>query len=84
MVARLTGSNEKTVKNWFCARNGPNGESLVELMRHSRTIHTLILSMAGHNDLLEAMQVAVVREQLRTVLSTLGELLGDGDGRPPR
>lgn len=79
IVARLTGANEKTVKNWFCARNGPNGESLVELMRHSRVILQLILSMAGHEDLLEAMKIAMARDQLRTALSALDELLGEPD-----
>lgn len=81
VVARLTGANEKTVKNWFYARNGPNGESLVELMRHSTVILNLILSMAGHDELLEALKIAVARDQLRTALSTLDELLGDSDAR---
>lgn len=77
VVARLTGANEKTVKNWFYARNGPSGESLVELMRHSRVILHLILSMAGHDELLETLKIASAPDQLHSALSTLGDLLGE-------
>lgn len=27
-VARMTGTNERTVKNWFDEKNGPTGENL--------------------------------------------------------
>lgn len=75
-VARLTDTNEKTVKNWFSGRNGPNGESLVELMRHSPIVLQLVLRRAGHPDLVKALQVATAHEQLRSAIATLSDLFG--------
>ena len=78
-VARLTETNEKTVKNWFCGRNGPSGESLVGLMRHSPIVLQLILRRAGHPDLVKALQVAAAHEQLRLAIATLSDLFGPND-----
>lgn len=78
-VARLTNTNEKTVKNWFYGRNGPNGESLVDLMRHSPIVLQLVLRRAGHADLVKALQVAAAREQLRSAIATLNDLFGPDD-----
>ena len=30
-VVALTGANERAVKNWFDAKNGPNGDFLIAL-----------------------------------------------------
>ena len=38
-LARLTGTNERTVHNWLLARNGPSGTALVVLMRHSDAVN---------------------------------------------
>jgi len=35
VTMRWTGAGERTVKNWFAGRNGPNGQHLVELLRRS-------------------------------------------------
>ena len=78
-LARLTGSNERTVKNWFLALNGPNGESLVTLMRHSPDVLQVVLRLAGQEELLLAARVTAARTQLRQALSTLDELLGPGE-----
>ncbi len=34
-VMGFTGAGERTVRNWFEGKNGPNGNNLVELVRHS-------------------------------------------------
>ena len=34
-VVALTGANERAVKNWFDAKNGPSGEFLIALCAHS-------------------------------------------------
>ena len=34
-AARLTRANERTVRNWFEAKNGPSGENLIPLLRYS-------------------------------------------------
>jgi hypothetical protein len=45
-LARLTTSNERTVRNWLDAKNGPNGESLIKLMQHSDAVFEAVLQLA--------------------------------------
>jgi transcriptional regulator with XRE-family HTH domain len=46
-VATWTGASEKTVKNWFAGRYGPNGAHLVELARHSDDVLGVFLALAS-------------------------------------
>lgn len=82
IVARLTGSNERTVKNWFIGRNGPSAECLVELMRHSTILLQLVLRLSGREDLVKAVQMAAARDQLRSAISTLNDLFGSDPNEP--
>ena len=74
-VARMTGTNERTVRNWFEERNGPTGENLVVLMQNSDQVLQTVLLLAGRNDLLVAAKIATTRTQLRETLSALDQLL---------
>src|SRR5688572_667743 len=49
-VVLVTGATERTVKNWFQAKNGPNGESLISLCRHSDCVLETVLLLAGRQD----------------------------------
>lgn len=44
-VVGLIGGNEHAVKNWFDAKNAPNGESVVALCRHSNEVLTTVLRL---------------------------------------
>ena len=46
-VMAYTGAGERAVKNWFGGKNGPNGENLVELVRHSDEVLEALLLMAA-------------------------------------
>ena len=46
-VVVLTGANERTVRNWFEAKNGPGGDYLIALCRHSDEVLVTILTLAG-------------------------------------
>lgn len=50
-IARLTGSNPRTVQNWLYARNGPSGAGLVVLMRHSDAVTSAVLRLADRAEL---------------------------------
>ena len=78
VVARLTRSNERTVKNWFGGRNGPSGEGLVALMRHSDEVLGAVLRLARREDALVALDVARVSATLRDAADAVDRLL-DGD-----
>ncbi len=77
-LARITGCNERTVKNWFQARNGHSGECLVTLMRHSDQVLRLVLHYADRDDLLRVIDVSEAKARLAEAVTTLDGLL---DGR---
>lgn len=44
-IARLTAANERAVRNWLDGKNGPSGESLVTLMKHSDAVFGVVLGL---------------------------------------
>jgi hypothetical protein len=60
--------SETGVWNWFAANNGPNGETLVVLKRHSEEVLETVLQLAGRQDLVTARKFAGAREKLRQML----------------
>lgn len=70
-IAKLTGANERAVKNWYDGKNGPSGEFLVILCRHSEQVFEAVLTLSGRNDVLEAKQTLDVKKQLMVMLKAL-------------
>ena len=60
-LARLTGTNERTVHNWLLARNGPSGTALVMLMRHSDAVTEAVLALAGRDEHSAAVRLVKVK-----------------------
>lgn len=75
-VAQLTSSNERAVRNWFEAKNGPSAENLVVLMRHSDLVLRTVLGLADRQDLVVAVGLASLRRQLVDAVAAI-------DGLPP-
>ena len=73
-VVRLNRANERAVKNWFDAKNGPSGENLVSLMRHSDEVLETVLSLAGRQDLIVARKLTGAREKLKEMLAMIDDL----------
>jgi hypothetical protein len=67
-VARLTGANERTVKNWFRGLYGPSGHYLVSLARHSDEVFHLFVMLAGRSDVLESDEIAKLEKRLIAML----------------
>lgn len=74
-VATLARANERAVKNWFDAKNAPNGVYLVRLLEHSDEVLESVLRLSGRRDLLIAKKVRDARQELRELLSELDRLL---------
>ena len=68
-VMRWTGSNERTVKNWIAGTNGPSGEHLVILARHSRAVMTAFEQLSGRID--SNSNTRQVRKKLTEALELL-------------
>jgi len=75
-VVALTGANERAVKNWFEAKNGPSGEFLIALCRHSDNVLETVLRMAGREQQLKTQKFIDAKAKLRQMLSVIDELQG--------
>ncbi len=83
-VMAYTGAGERTVKNWFEGKNGPNGENLVELVRHSDEVLEALLLMAGREDILVGKLLVDGRDKLIEMLEIIDQLqTGDSAADPP-
>ncbi|MBQ1559328.1 hypothetical protein [Caulobacter sp.] len=68
------GLSDDWNRNWFAANNGPNGENLVVLARHSEEVLETVLQLAGRQDLVTARKLAGAREKLREMLEMIDDL----------
>lgn len=73
-IARLTRSNERTVRNWFEGKNSPSAGNLVILMRNSDLILRTVLMLADRHDLVVAVGLAGLRQQLMDAVATIDAL----------
>jgi hypothetical protein len=75
LVARLTGANERAVKNWFDGKNGPSGENLVVLAEHSSQVLETFLLMAARGELVATKKLDDVRLKLKEIAVLIEEVL---------
>jgi len=81
---KWTGASERTAKNWISGTYGPTAEHLIELMRHSDTILTVVLELAGRSEAMTAERLNRVRSELADVLSNLDAIcVSNGEEREP-
>lgn len=71
IISRITSANERAVKNWFEARNGPSGEKLIELIRHSDAVFEAILAASGRTSHLQIMRLEAMENPLRELLAII-------------
>ena len=73
-VVALTKANERAVKNWFLAKNGPTGRHLVDLVRSSDEVLEAVLRMSGRGDLIAAKKLGDSKQTLLKMLKLIGDL----------
>jgi hypothetical protein len=73
-VVALTGANERAVRNWFDAKNGPNGEFLIALCRHSDQVLETFLLLASRTEHVRARQMVAAKQKLLEILTLVNEL----------
>jgi hypothetical protein len=76
-VMAYTGAGERTVKNWFEGKNGPNGENLIELMRHSDHVLEAVLLISGREEILAGKLLVDARNKLVEMLEIIDQLQVD-------
>jgi hypothetical protein len=82
IVVGLTNANERAVKNWFMAKNGPTGKHLVDLIRISDEVLEAVLIMSGRHELVVAKKFADSKQALIKMLELLRELQGQPTSDP--
>ena len=75
-VVALTGANERAVKNWFDAKNGPSGEFVIALCAHSDAVLETFLLMSGRREHVKAKKIVEATAKLREILVMLDTLQG--------
>jgi len=73
-VVALTSANERAVKNWFSAKNGPTGEHLVDLVRSSDEVLEAALLLSGRRELVLAKKFGDTKEVLVKMLKLIEKL----------
>lgn len=76
-IGRITNANERAVRNWFEGKNGPSGENLVLLIRHSDVVFSAVLGLAGRSPLLPAVSVLGLRQRLKDLLDVIDACQAD-------
>ena len=74
-LMRITGAGERTVKNWLEGKNAPNGENLIELLRHSDEVLEAVLLMAERNEILVMKTLTDIRGSLGQMIKLIDELV---------
>lgn len=75
-IMKWTTANERTIKNWLAGANGPRNEHLIDVIRHSDAVCSLVLRLAGRDQALASVRLSELRCRL---VAALAELDGPGD-----
>jgi hypothetical protein len=73
-IMRWTKASERTIKNWLEGKHGPSGPHLIEVIRHSDAVYSLVLQLAGRDRSLAMVDVADLRARLAAVLAVLDRI----------
>ncbi|MCW3101517.1 MAG: hypothetical protein JWL77_7135 [Chthonomonadaceae bacterium] len=70
-VARLTGANDRTVRNWFEGNNGPSGENLARLMQHSDAVLEAVLAISHRSRIARGIAILSLRDKLVAAVAAI-------------
>jgi hypothetical protein len=73
-IMRWTCASERTIKNWLDGSNGPSCAHLIEVIRHSDAVYSLVLQLAGREQALIMFRVADLRARLAAALAEIERL----------
>ena len=77
IIRRWTGAGERTVKNWMAGISGPSGQHLVKLIRHSDDVLTVLLVLAGRQQIVTAQRLVDVRNKLAETIEQVDAMMQD-------
>jgi hypothetical protein len=78
-IRRWTGAGERTVKNWLAGISGPSGQHLVDLIRNSDDVLTVLLILAGRQQVLAVQRLIDLRNKAAETVEQVDAILGEGN-----
>lgn len=82
VVARWTGANERTVKNWFGGHCAPRGHFFRSLVLHCPEMLDAFLLSVGSGDRLTSAKLMEAQRVLREALALVETLTSEVTGTP--
>jgi hypothetical protein len=79
IIRRWTGAGERTVKNWLAGISGPSGQHLVDLIRNSDYVLTVLLILAGRPQVAATHKLINLRSKLVESVEEIDAILGAGN-----
>lgn len=70
-LARAVDANERAVRNWLEGKNGPSGENLVNLMRHSDAVFEAVIGLASRGPSTDGAGLLKLRTHLAEALDAI-------------
>jgi len=74
IIMNWTCAGERTIKNWLSGINGPSGAHLIEVIRHSDAVCSLVLRLAGRDPVLATICLVDLRNRLAAALAELDRI----------
>jgi len=75
IIRRWTGAGERTVKNWLAGISGPSGQHLVDLIRNSDDVLTVLLILAGRQQIVAVQRLIDLRNKLAETIDQVDAIL---------
>ena len=76
-LMKWTGANERTAKNWLSGANGPSGQHLVEMLKHSDQLVFTIAELTGRQELGIVVYLCTLKLVLGRLTTSLDGVLED-------
>jgi hypothetical protein len=73
-IVKLTRTGERTVRNWFEGKNGPSGDNLMTLMRHSDEVLRTVLDLSDRRELALASDLSLLKQRMMATIATIDDV----------
>ena len=73
-IMSWTCASERTIKNWLDGSHGPSGVHLIQVIRHSDAVCSLVLQLAGREQALATIRVTDLRNRIAAALAEIDRL----------
>lgn len=81
-IAKWTGANNRSARNWMAGINGPTGAHLMALARQSDLVFKAIVLMSGRPASTLNVNLQALHDILSDTIDVVNSIIGDGQAGP--